>query len=223
MAQGVKALVVACNTVSAVALDLLRVELDIPVLGVIEPGAAAAVRAADDVAAAVETAAVSHCIGVLGTVGTIHSGAYQRAVQQLSTRYFVVAEPAPLLVPLVEEGWLEGQVPELAVERYLRPLVDAGTSVIVLGCTHYPLLRAVIERVAHRLAGRPIPIVDSAQAAALTVQRLLAEQRIVPRSEGGPEDFTLLVTDQPTGFQQRADRFLGQRVSRVEQIDLPPT
>ncbi len=216
--RGVKALIVACNTVSAVALDLLRAELDIPVLGVIEPGAGAAVEAAE---LAARERAGKLCIGVLGTVGTISSGAYQRAVQQLSTRYFVVAQAAPLLVPLVEEGWLAGEVPRLAVERYLTPLVEAEVSVIVLGCTHYPLLRPVVEEVAGRLAGRPICVVDSAEAAARSVRDLLAAGRIPQRTEAESSTLELLVTDQPAGFQKRADLFLGGHTPEVEQIDLP--
>ena len=115
VARDVKAIVVACNTVSAVAPERLRVELDIPVLEVIEPGARAAV-------AATRTGR----IGVLATAGTIASGAYPRAVAQLSTRAEVVGQPAPLLVPLAEEGWTEGDVPRLVVRRYVEPLAKAG-------------------------------------------------------------------------------------------------
>jgi glutamate racemase len=215
----VKALIVACNTVSAVALDMLRAELDIPVLGVILPGARAAVRAAQ--AAADETGGPPPRIGVLGTPGTIHSGAYQRAVQSLATRFEVVGQPAPLLVPLVEEGWLDGAVPELAVERYVAPLIDAGARVLVLGCTHYPLLRPVVERVAARLAGAPVRVVDSAAAAGEVAGELLDEGRI-PRSPSGLEGtLELLVTDQPAGFQRSADLFLGEHTPAVRQIDLP--
>jgi glutamate racemase len=133
VARDVKAIVIACNTVSAVAPERLRVELDIPVLEVIEPGARAAV-------AATRTGR----IGVLATAGTIASGAYPRAVAQVSTRAEVVGQPAPLLVPLAEEGWTDGEVPRLVVRRYVEPLAKAGVDVVVLGCTHYPLLRAVI-------------------------------------------------------------------------------
>ncbi|MBM4362969.1 MAG: glutamate racemase, partial [Deltaproteobacteria bacterium] len=154
--RGVKALVVACNTATAVALEMLRAELDLPVVGVIQPGAESAVR----LAAALGGTAGR--IGVLGTARTISSGAYPRAVGGVSTRYEVVGQAAPLLVPLVEEGWVEGDVPRLAVERYLAPLLDAGAGVIVLGCTHYPVLREVIVEAAERLAGRPIGVVDSA-------------------------------------------------------------
>src|SRR5215472_16575400 len=153
--RGVKAIIIACNTVSAVAPERLRVELDLPVLGVIEPGARAAV-------AATRTGR----IGVLATAGTIASGAYPRAVAQESTRAEVVGQPAPLLVSLAEEGWTEGEVPRLAVRRYLEPLARANVDVVVLGCTHYPLLRTTIEEEARTMMGAETTIVDSASAAA---------------------------------------------------------
>jgi glutamate racemase len=133
VARDVKALVVACNTVSAVAPETLRVELDLPVLGVVEPGARAAVAASR-----------TGRIGVLATAGTIASGAYLRAVAQVSTRAEVVGQAAPLLVPLAEEGWNEGEVPRLVIRRYIEPLALAAVDVVVLGCTHYPLLRDLI-------------------------------------------------------------------------------
>ena len=206
--RGVKAIVVACNTVSAVALDVLRVELDLPVLGVIEPGARlAAEMAGGDV------------IGVLGTAGTIASGAYARAVAAASTRAEVVGQAAPLLVPLVEEGWTEGEVPRLAVRRYLAPLVSHGARVIVLGCTHYPLLRDVIEREARELSGGPVRLVDSAHATARAVADFLGERAMLASgSELGQLD--LLVTDLPKSFAAVATRFLGEAASRVTQIDL---
>src|SRR5262245_23693638 len=162
--RGVKGLVVACNTVSAVALDMLRAELDLPVLGVVEPGARAALEALEQ--RVVRSRGEPAKIGVLGTHGTILSGAYPRAIGRLSTRVEVLGAPAPLLVPLVEEGWLEGDVPRLAVERYVAPLLESGVRVLVLGCTHYPLLAPVIGAVAERLAGEEVTIVDSAVATA---------------------------------------------------------
>jgi glutamate racemase len=217
--RGVKGLIVACNTVSAVALDMLRAELDLPVIGVIEPGARAAIAAVE--ALPREGSAPPAKIGVLGTAGTVASGAYPRSVGQLSTRFEVVAQAAPLLVPLVEEGWLEGQVPELAVERYVEPLIAAGAGVIVLGCTHYPLLKDIIARVAGRIAGRPVPIVDSAEVTAATVVALTGEGRI--EAEHGASDeprLELLVTDLPASFAISARRFLGQDAPLVNQVDL---
>jgi glutamate racemase len=210
--RGVKALVVACNTVSAVAVELLRSELDLPVVGVIEPGASAAARAAEARGGAL--------IGVLGTHGTIASGAYPRAVSQRSTRLEVVGRAAPLLVPLVEEGWLEGEVPELAVRRYVEPLIGAGAGVIVLGCTHYPLLRSTIARVAAELAGREVPVVDSAEATAGLVARWMNEARIAPRVAPERGRLELLVTDRPASFAEQAARFLTEPLPEVELVEL---
>ncbi len=207
----VKALVIACNTVSAVAVELLRAELDLPVLGVVEPGAEAAVRAAE--------ATGARRIGVLGTAGTVRSGAYPRAVGRLSTRFEVVAQPAPLLVPLVEEGWLEGDVPRLAVERYLAPLIEAEVGAIVLGCTHYPLLRPLIERAAEALAGRPIPVVDSAEATARQTQALLQERGLA-QEQGHQGGLQVLVSDAPASFAISAERFLGYPVRELRQVDV---
>jgi glutamate racemase len=207
VARRVKAIVIACNTVSAVAPERLRVELDIPILGVIEPGARAAVA----------NTKVGR-IGVLATAGTIASGAYPRAVSALSTRVETIGQAAPLLVPLAEEGWTEGDVPQLAARRYLEPLAAAGVDVVVLGCTHYPLLRGVIEDEARRQIGDHVSVVDSAHAAAEDVGAFLEARSLSNRSGSGRVH--LLVTDLPKSFAQTASRFLGGDAGDVEQIDL---
>jgi glutamate racemase len=208
IARGVKAIVVACNTVSAVALDMLRIELDIPVLGVIVPGARAAVAASK-----------GETVGVLGTTGTIASGAYPRAVASFSTRTEVLGSAAPLLVSLAEEGWTEGEVPRLVARRYLEPLIARNARCVVLGCTHFPLLRESIEAEAQALAGAPVAIVDSAHATAEEVASFLAERgQAAVRERRGRLD--LLVTDLPKSFATVATRFLGEPVEHVEQIDL---
>ena len=206
--RGVKAIVVACNTVSAVALDMMRVELDLPVLGVILPGARAAVAAS-----------AGRAIGVLGTTGTIVSGAYPRAIAALSTRTEVIGQAAPLFVPLAEEGWTEGEVPHLVARRYLAPVIQAGARCLVLGCTHYPLLRAVIEAEAAALAGEPVAVVDSALATAAEVAAFLAERGYGAQRDR-PGSLDLLVTDLPKSFASVAERFLGEPALHVEQIDL---
>ena len=207
--RGVKAIVIACNTVSAVAPDSMRVELDLPVLGVIEPGARAAVAASR-----------TGRIGVLATAGTIASGAYPRAVAQESTRAEVIGQSAPLLVPLAEEGWTEGEVPRLAARRYLEPLAKARVDVILLGCTHYPLLRGVLSAEAHALMGPEVTLVDSADATAVSVREFLITRGLA-RDEGrGPGGIELLVTDLPKTFREVAGRFLGGEVADVEQVDL---
>jgi glutamate racemase len=213
--RGVKALVIACNTVSAVAVDILRAELDLPVLGVVEPGARAAL-------AALSGQRSNGPVGVLGTAGTVASGAYPRAVSQLSTRVEVVAQAAPLLVPLVEEGWLTGDVPRLAVRRYVEPLVAANVSVIVLGCTHYPLLKHTIAEVAAELSGRIIPVVDSAEATAAAVQAWIDDEKITPASSQptAAQELELLVTDLPKSFAHMAEQMLGSGAPAVTQVDL---
>jgi glutamate racemase len=208
--RGVKALVIACNTVSAtVAPEQLRIELDIPVLGVVEPGARAAV-------AATRTGR----IGILATAGTIASGAYPRAVAQLSTRAEVIGQAAPLLVPLAEEGWTAGEVPRLAIRRYIEPLAHAKVDVIVLGCTHYPLLRDLIEEEVRARIGLDVAVVDSARATADEVRTFLEARDLARPAGAAPRGVHLLVTDVPGTFRETATRFLGDAVTDVEQVDL---
>jgi glutamate racemase len=211
VARDVKALVIACNTVSAtVAPETLRIELDLPVLGVVEPGARAAV-------AATKTGR----IGVLATAGTIASGAYPRAAARISTRAEVVGQAAPLLVPLAEEGWITGDVPRLVVRRYVEPLVRADVDVVVLGCTHYPLLREIIDSEVRTLAGAHVAVVDSARAVADDVREFLQTRDLTSRgTAAGEPPVRLLVTDLPRTFREVAARFLGGEVGDVEQVDL---
>jgi glutamate racemase len=206
----IKLLVVACNTVSAVALELLTVELDIPVLGVIAPGARAGVRSSK-----------SGRIGVIATSGTVDSGAYPRAVAAADTRAETFMEAAPLFVPLAEEGWIDGDVPRLAARRYLEPLVRMKIDALVLGCTHYPLLRDAIASELAALSGRALPVVDSADATAQELCELLASRELgAERAAAGR--LRLLVTDVPKRFSEVASRFLGRPLTGldVEAIDL---
>jgi glutamate racemase len=206
--HGLKMLVVACNTVSAVALDMLRVELDVPVMGVIEPGARMAVERSP-----------TGRIAVVGTVGTVKSGAYPRAVAAVSTRAEVVAAAAPLFVPLAEEGWVEGDVPRLTARRYLEPLCRAGIDTLLLGCTHYPLLRAPIEDALAELSPHPVAVVDSATAVARAVADLLRERdRAALRESLGRHTF--LATDDPESFKRVGTRFLGLPLDHVELVDI---
>ena len=205
--RDVKAVVIACNTVSSVATERLRVELDIPVIGVVEPGARAAVAATR-----------AGRIGVLATTGTIAAGAYPRAVAQVSTRAEVFAQAAPLLVPLAEEGWTDGDVPRLIVRRYIEPFAAYGVDVILLGCTHYPLLRKVIEAEVTSCIGRDVSIVDSARATAAETRTFLQKRGLARTAGDG--NVELLVTDLPRTFEEVASRFLGGTVGAVEQVDL---
>ncbi len=210
----IKLLIVACNTASAVALEPLRSELGIPVLGVIEPGARAAIAASQ-----------SGRIGVLATPSTTGSGAYPRALTIEDSSAVAIGVSAPLLVPLAEEGWVDGDVPRLAAERYLAPLAEADVDTVLLGCTHYPLLAPTLFEVARRTIGSDVRIVDSAQATAAELSSLLAELGLSRARPGAVGSLDLIVTDLPGWFADVASRFLGRPVegTHVEQVDLTPS
>jgi len=209
-ARGIKMLVVACNTVSAVALPMLRVELDIPVLGVVGPGARAGVAAAR-----------GKRLGVLATPGTVASGAYPRAVAAEDSRVEVFAQAAPLLVPLAEEGWVEGEVPALVAAHYLQPLAQANIGALVLGCTHYPALMNVLTQAVASCCGPQVEVVDSARAVASELRDLLHARGLERHSEA-PGQLSVLVTDRPASFAEVAGRFLGAELpdGTVEAVDL---
>ncbi|MGK0358315.1 MAG: glutamate racemase [Bradymonadia bacterium] len=164
LSQGVKLIVIACNTVSAQGLGGLADGSPIPIVGVIRPGAAAAVRASKGGA-----------IAVLGTASTIRSQAYEHAIHERAPGRQIHAIACPLLVPLVEEGWLTHSVTRQVVEEYLAPLAGTHVDTIILGCTHYPLLTEIFESVAEQVLKRPVAIVDSAHATAERVATVLAQ------------------------------------------------
>lgn len=208
LSYDIKLLVVACNTASGVALGELEKRLDIPVLGVIQPGARAGVAATR-----------SGRIGVLATAGTVASGAYERAIRVENGEMRVFAQAAPLFVPLAEEGWVTGDVPRLAAQRYLEPLVRVDVDTIVLGCTHYPLLNQTIHDVAAELLGHDVVVVDSAQATAAALRDMRRPSEPAGSAAGG---LRILVTDLPGQFAASASRFLGKPVQGldIEAIDL---
>lgn len=191
-AEDAKAIVVACNTASAVALPRLQAELKVPVLGVIEPGAAAAA-----------TATKNGHVGVIGTRATIGSGAYERALRRFDGKLKIVAQSCPLLVPLIEEGWLEDDLTNRTIARYLTPLVDSGIDTLVLGCTHYPLLRDAFAK----FLGEGVTLVDSAQNCAQALGRLLMEREIAS-SGSDRAGLTVALTDKPDAFLEIARKNL---------------
>ena len=194
-----KAIVVACNTASALALPKLEATSSVPVIGVIRPGAAAAVA----------TTRNGH-IGVIGTRATIKSGAYERAIQALDQDVRVAARACPLFVPLIEEGWLEGEITNRVVREYLEPLVQDGIDTLVLGCTHYPLLRAAIGK----FLGDAVKLVDSAQNCATAVRDLLEEENL--RAEPGAEGkLAVALTDPPDSFLEVAREALRLDIGTV--------
>ncbi|WP_224984331.1 glutamate racemase [Geomonas agri] len=202
--RDIKLLVVACNTASAVALSALQQEFDIPIVGVIEPGARAA-------AAATRTGKV----GVIGTAATVASSAYTKAIKRINPDIEVVNRACPLFVPLAEEGWVENEVTRMTAHIYLEDLKAQGVDTLVLGCTHYPILKDVIAQV----MGPEVTLVDSAAETARTVAQILTEQGLLrPENERGNHHY--YVTDIPAGFIRVGNRFLGGELGDVYQVSL---
>lgn len=197
----IKMLVAACNTASAYAVASLKKTLNIPVIGVIEPGSRAAVAATRN-----------NRVGVIGTEGTIRSGAYSSAIKLINPKVETFVKACPLFVPLVEEGWADDEVTRLVAERYLGELKESGIDTLVLGCTHYPLLKKTISAV----MGSEVALIDSAAATAEEVRRVLAEKDLL--SGAGPKDAVhrFFVTDSPERFLAVGRRFFGTGLEKAE-------
>lgn len=196
--RGIGMLVVACNTATSAALPALQEQLDIPVVGVIEPGARAAAEK------------TRGRIGVIATEGTVSSRAYTKAIHAIKPDVEVIEAAAPLFVALAEEGWANTHVAREVAEIYLEPLLDAGIDTLVLGCTHYPILRGTIEHV----VGDNIAVVDSAET---TAERVRAMVNGGPAGEGS---HTFLVTDAAERFRRIASEFLEQDIEQLELVSL---
>ena len=198
--QGIKTLIVACNTSSAVAIPYLKRITNIPIIGVIEPGSEEAVRTTKN-----------KRIGVIGTEGTIRSGAYKTAISMLDNRIEVFSIPCPLFVPIVEEGWQEHQVAFKIASEYLDSLTDLNIDTLVLGCTHYPLLSSVIQHV----IGNSVRLVDSANSVAVYLKSL------IPHEHDGicGKDY-FYVSDNEEKFAQIAGRILNGNINQLKRVKL---
>ncbi len=200
---GVKCIVIACNTSSSWALPTLRKYFKVPIVGVIRPGALAAVRAT-----------THKRVGVIGTSATINSRAYEAAIQRIDPMIKVFSQSCPLFVPLVEEGWLNGSICREVAQKYLEPLKRQRIDTLILGCTHYPLLTHTIQQV----MGPGVTLVDSAQQTVTEVRSVLMgtdalrDQRMHPR-------YRFFVTDEPVHFNRIGHRFLGQVIGTVERVN----
>lgn len=204
--QNVKAVVVACNTVSAWALPTLERKFSVPIFGVIIPGAQAALKRSRN-----------GRIGVIGTSTTVRSQAYSRAILARDDSARVFARPCPLLVPLVEEGWTDGTITQAILRAYLLPLLRHRIDTLVLGCTHYPLLKKVIRAV----VGRKIALVDSAESCAQFLSKRLDETNLLARTRRRAGVIRPFVTDEVERFDAMAKRFLGLPTAPARKVDLP--
>lgn len=204
--RGIKLLVVACNTASAVCLEEMRGRLPIPVIGVIEPGARAAVKATKN-----------RRVGVIGTEATVNSNAYARIINSLNSAIEVSSLPCPLFVPMAEEGLTDDEIALMVATRYLKDLKDRGIDTLVLGCTHYPLLKGVISKV----MGEGIVLIDSAIETVREIRNALRTYGIEGRSHSTSETTRMFyVTDSTERFVRVGERFLGQKITHIEKINV---
>jgi glutamate racemase len=202
--KNVKLIIVACNTASSIALDNLREQFEIPIIGMIEPGAKAALEKT-----------VTGKIGVIGTETTISNKAYSKALLNLDSKVKVIEKACPLLVPLAEEGWINHPATKLIVEEYLSELKKENIDTLILGCTHYPILRDVIQEA----IGQNVKLIDSGEAASVEVEDYLNGMGLKNISNNLGRD-QYFVSDTPTKFKQVANLFLGKEINHIEKIDL---
>lgn len=201
---GIKMIVVACNTASAFSIGELKKHFSIPIIGVIEPGARAALQST-----------VSREIGVIGTEGTIASASYSRAIQSLDPKTRVWGIACPLFVPLAEEGWVHDEITEAVAHKYLKPFLKTPIDTLILGCTHYPLLKATLAKV----MGEKVRLVDSALETAQAVKQLLHDEKL-ERKDLSARTETLFVTDSPDRFKQAARNFLNRSLEGVTLVSV---
>lgn len=198
----VKFICVACNTVSSFALPEIKNHFRVPIVGVITPGAREAVYATRN-----------KRIGVIGTKGTIKSRAYEDEIRRFDPKVKVTAVACPLFVPFVEEGWLTGDVVTSVAKEYLGPLKEGGVDTVILGCTHYPLLKNVISQV----MGKNVTLIDSAKQVAIEVNKILSNEGLLNEKGRGRLEF--FVSDNPEWFSNLARRFLGKPVRNVKKVN----
>ncbi len=200
--QDVKMIVIACNTSSSLALPVIRRHFKIPIIGVIMPGAKEAVYATKN-----------KKIGVIGTRATINSGAYEEEIKRLDSAVKVYSQSCPMFVPLVEEGWVSDNITTKVAEKYLSPMRSKGVDTVILGCTHYPLLKNKIQEV----MGKNVKLIDSAEQVAIEVKQVLSQEGLLNNSHDRPSR-EYFVSDEVAIFKNVASRFLGTELKEVKRV-----
>ena len=207
LGKNIKILVIACNTASSYALEYLQKMIDIPIVGVIEPGAEAACKITKN-----------NKIGVIGTKGTITSQSYHNTLKLINSELEIVNKACPLFVPLVEEGWIDKKVSYLVAEEYLAELKNNGIDTLILGCTHYPILKNVIAKV----LGKKIQIVDSAVETAIKVKQILEEYNLLEQETLGMGyslgKYVFYVSDDAEKFREFGENILDRKIDKVEKV-----
>ena len=204
--KGVKAIVIACNTASALALDTVKDEFDIPIIGVVEPGARAALAVT-----------VNKKIGVIGTEATVRSSMYEKIIKGINPEVSVIGKACPLFVPLVEEGFKKHQVTDEIIDYYLAGLKKSDIDALILGCTHYPLLRSKIRE----YVGEKITLVNPAYETAMDLKRILQEMDMEnPDIEGDHGSYSFYVSDAADKFKQFANSILPYDIETTKQVNI---
>jgi glutamate racemase len=202
--KNIKALVVACNTASSIAIPDLKKMFDIPIIGMIEPGSRMALKKSR-----------SNKIGVIGTRATVGNLAYSKEIKRLNSSVYVFEKPCPLFVPLAEEGWIKHQATYEIAEEYLKELREDGIDTLVLGCTHYPILSEVIQEV----VGKNVSLIDSGVASSEVIKTELENLGLLSDSKTtGSQEY--YVSDIPAKFKEVAELFLGREIDHVHKVDL---
>jgi glutamate racemase len=202
--KNIKALVVACNTASSIAIPDLKKMFDIPIIGMIEPGSRMALKKSQ-----------SKNIGVIGTRATVGNLAYSKEIKRLNGSAQVVEKPCPLFVPLAEEGWIKHQATFEIAEEYLKELREIGIDTLVLGCTHYPILTEVIQKV----VGKNVSLIDSGVASSEVIKTELEKLGLLSDAKSmGTQEY--YVSDIPAKFKEVAELFLGREIEHVHKVDL---
>lgn len=204
ISQGVKAIVVACNTATASAIEELRQRFPLPVIGVILPGAQKA-------------AGITQVkrVGVIATRSTVATGAYVRAIQSCNPQIHVISQPCPLFVPLVEEGWLTHSVTRKIAEEYLSPLKDNKIDTLILGCTHYPFLRSIIQDI----MGNEVTLINSAEETAMATKGILSDAGLLC-TKRQDKKYRFYISDEGVQFVELGEKFLGEKIRIITQVDL---
>lgn len=202
--KDVKAIVIACNTASAFALDAVKEQFDIPIIGVISPGARSAVKSTKN-----------NKIGIIGTEGTVSSGAYSKKINTIKNSFEIYSTPCPLFVPIVEEGWSEKEVSYMIAREYLEEMKNKEIDTLVMGCTHYPLLNNVVQNV----MGEKVALINPARETALELRDILIENNI-SNSEDYKGSYKYYVSDNPNKFIKVGERFLSEKIENILEIDI---
>ena len=202
--QNIKAIIIACNTATAIALNDLKNRLDIPIIGVVEPGVKAALKKS-----------YNKKIGVIGTSATIQSNSYMKHLKSINKNIYVISQSCPLLVPIAEEGWTDENIISSVLNHYLEPLIKSEIDTLILGCTHYP----VFSRHIKNILGQKVSLIDTPLEVAKSFSKLLLDKKLL-KNDNSIGNFKCYITDKSCSFKKISNSFLGKSIDNLNFIEL---